>query len=176
MKIQLTRVYGLYDGCSQISKHSCWNVSRLWEQELSCSNKTPFNSCPPHLLQIVSFSLFTVTFTAYQNTLIMPRDWSMWIPKQREHTFSHYWLSFVLWFAVVDPCFIIKENMPPKGVTFMILVQEAVTSMLFYKLFWNPPCIHTMKVKFVVDDLIGRTVINLQLVCHFIDKHALVEN
>jgi hypothetical protein len=80
----------------------------------------------------------------------------------------------------VDPCFIMNENMTPKCVTFMILVQEAVTyfqtvtSMLFHKLFWNPTCIQTMKVKFVVDDLIGRTVITLQLVSHFIDNHSLV--
>lgn len=191
-------------GCSQISKHSCWNVSRVWEQALSCSNRTPFDSSLAfslnYQLQPIT-QLLTVTFTIYHNIpfLKMLKDWSMWIPKQCEHTFSNYWLSFkllfdsgyqafpfhklrfALWLAMVDPYFIMNENMTPKDVVIiMILVQEAVTdfrtvtSMLFHELFWNPPCINTMKVKFVVDDLIGRTVTYLQLVCHFTDNHALV--
>lgn len=73
-----------------------------------------------------------------------------------------------------------NDNMTPKGVTFIILVQEAVidfqtiTPILYHELFRNPLCTHTMKVKFVVDDLIGRTVANLHLVCHFTDNHDLI--
>jgi hypothetical protein len=53
----------------------------------------------------------------------------------------------------------------------MILVKKAVMPVRFCKLFWNPPCTNFMEAKSVVDDFTGRTITNLQLVCHLINIH-----
>jgi hypothetical protein len=59
----------------------------------------------------------------------------------------------------------------------MIPVQKAVTdvqmvtSMLVGELFQKRPCTDFVVMKPVVDDFTGRTMNNLELVCHFTDCH-----
>ena len=44
--------------------------------------------------------------------------------------------------------------------------------MHLWALFWDPSCIDFMKPKFVEHHFVGRTMANLQNMCHFINNHS----
>jgi hypothetical protein len=52
----------------------------------------------------------------------------------------------------------------------VIIHVQMVTPMLCHELFQNLSCTNFMEVKSVMDEFIGSTVTNLQLVCHFINS------
>jgi hypothetical protein len=78
---------------------------------------------------------------------------------------------------MVDPCFVTSDDSDQEGVTFFIIMIQIlladVQAHLFVQhceLFWNPSCTNFMKAKFIVDDFLGRTMTNLQAICHFINS------
>jgi len=82
---------------------------------------------------------------------------------------------------MVDPCFIASDDSVEEGVTFFIIaiqmLLEHVQARLFMQhceLFWGPSCTNFMKVTSIVDDFIGRTMTNLQMICHFINSQSVV--
>jgi hypothetical protein len=91
---------------------------------------------------------------------------------------------FAVWLVVVDQRFVTSDSATDKGISLlMILAQkvikrvETVVPVPFLGLFWNPPCTNFTEMTFVVDNVVGRSMTDPQLVCHFIDCHPpVVEN
>ena len=82
---------------------------------------------------------------------------------------------------MVYPCFVTIDDSDQEGITFFIIeIQilladvQACLLMQHCELFWDPSCINFMKAKSIVDDFIGRTMINLQTICHFINSQSSV--
>jgi len=82
---------------------------------------------------------------------------------------------------MVDPCFVTRDDSVQKGVTFFIIAIQILLAdvqahlfMQHRELFWDPSCTNIMKAKSIVDDFIGRTMPNLQTICHFINSQSSV--
>ena len=82
---------------------------------------------------------------------------------------------------MMDPCFVTSDDSIQKGVTFFItaiqILLADVQARLFMQhceLFWDPSDTDFMKDNPIVDDVIGRTMTNMQMVCHFINSQSSV--
>jgi len=82
---------------------------------------------------------------------------------------------------MVDPHFVTSDDSVQEGITFFIIAIKIlladVQARLFMQhceLFWDPSCTNFMKAKSIVDDFIGRTMTNLQMICHFINSQSSV--
>jgi len=95
--------------------------------------------------------------------------------------FPFHTLPFTLRLIMVDPCFVTSDDSVQEGVTFFIIAihilladVQAHLFMQHCELFWDPSCTNFMKAKSIVDDFIGRTMTNLQTICHFINSQSSV--
>jgi hypothetical protein len=99
-----------------------------------------------------------------------------WMTTSPIHT-----LVFTLWLIVVDPCLISRNHSFQEMVTFSTTAinkpfadVQTFLFVQFCELFWDPTCTDFMEGMPVVDTLIGWTIINLQLVCHFTNSNPSV--
>jgi len=92
--------------------------------------------------------------------------------------FPFHTLPFTLRLVMVDPCFVTSDDSVQEGFTFFIIAIQMLAHvqvrqfMQHCELFWEPSCTNFMKAKSVVDDFIGRTMTNLQMICHFINSQS----
>jgi len=93
--------------------------------------------------------------------------------------FPFHTLPFTLRLIMVDPCFFTSDDSVQEGVTFFIIAIQMLLAhvqahffMQHCELFWDPSCTNFMKAKSIVDDFIGRTMTNFQMICHFINSQS----
>jgi len=91
--------------------------------------------------------------------------------------FPFHTLLFTLWRVMVDPCFVTSDDSVQEGITFFIIALQILLADVQARLFvqhcelvWDPSCTNFMKAKCIVDDFIGRTMINLKTICHFVNS------
>jgi hypothetical protein len=87
-------------------------------------------------------------------------------------------LLLILWLAMMDPCFVTSDDSVSEGIMVVTTVIQMfladVQLYLFMQhclLFRDWSCTDLVKPKHVVDDFLGRTVTNLQMICHIINCH-----
>jgi len=95
--------------------------------------------------------------------------------------FPFHTLPFTLRLVMVDPCFVTSDDsVQESGIFFIIAIQifladvQARLFMQHCELFWEPSCTEFMEAKSIVDEFIGRTMTNLQTICHFINSQPSV--
>ena len=93
--------------------------------------------------------------------------------------FQFHTLLFTLWLVTVDSCFVTSNDSVQEDVTFFIIeIQillanvQACLFMQHCEFFWDPSCTNFMQAKSILDDFIGRTMTNLQTICHFINSQS----
>jgi hypothetical protein len=87
---------------------------------------------------------------------------------------------FAVWHIIVEPCFIPSEDKCKRAVIFlMVAIQKAsadgqtVTFVLFNELFGGTHLAHMLRKQSWLDDFIGRTMTELQMICDFISSNPL---
>jgi len=90
-------------------------------------------------------------------------------------------LVFTPWLLMVDPCFISHDGSFQEVITFStIAIQKPFADVQtflfaqFYELHWVSSYTDFIDGKSVLDNFIGCTMANLQLMCHFINSHPSV--
>ena len=71
---------------------------------------------------------------------------------------------------------VLKKRIPfmRKAVQKALADCHTVALVLFCELFWNPSCRNFMKAMPVVDDLMCRTMTDVQMLCHFVNSRPSV--
>jgi hypothetical protein len=167
--------------CSRISGCSCWSFNSLGSRivmSTAMQHKSSFLQLFWHLLELPAWASYVASHcnVHWLSFQIMFKTWSLQSIKQHKIFLVFFNFSLAGYIGcfhcvVVDPHCHQWWSDSIRCHLYMILVKEAIMPVLFYKLFWNPPCTNFMEAKSVVDDFIGRTITNLQLVCHVINSH-----